>query len=83
MLDRAGWPLSNHHFRLSEDAGGSPGEMGSYPIKSSSSVSISWVFAVVEPTWVLLFSYICRLKDSRRDSSTMLTVHRKVAKTGR
>ena len=39
MFDLAGWPLSSHHFRLSELAGGRPGSIGSYPIKSSSSVS--------------------------------------------
>jgi hypothetical protein len=37
--DRAGCPLSNHHFLLSELAGGSPASIESYPIKSSSSVS--------------------------------------------
>ena len=37
--DLAGCPLSNHHFLLSELAGGSPASIESYPIKSSSSVS--------------------------------------------
>jgi hypothetical protein len=37
--ERAGCPLSNHHFLLSELAGGSPASIESYPIKSSSSVS--------------------------------------------
>jgi hypothetical protein len=37
--DRAGCPLSSHHFLLSELAGGKPASIESYPIKSSSSVS--------------------------------------------
>jgi hypothetical protein len=37
--DRAGCPLSSHHFLLSELAGGRPASIESYPIKSSSSVS--------------------------------------------
>lgn len=54
--DRAGWLLSNHHFRLSELAGGRPGSIESYPMRSSSSVSSVFVSAVVEPTSKRRFS---------------------------
>ena len=83
MEDRAGWPLSNHHFLLSELAGGKPGSMGSYPTRSSSSVSSLMVLAIVVPTDDRRLSYMSRLRDSRIASSTMLTVHSKVAYTGR
>lgn len=42
-VDRAGMPLSSHHLRLSELAGGKPGSTDSYPIRDSSSVSKSFV----------------------------------------
>lgn len=48
--------LSNHHFLLSELAGGRPDSIASYPIKSSSSVSSSGEFAVVDPTMPRLLS---------------------------
>lgn len=50
ISERAGCPLSSHHFLLSELAGGSPASIESYPIKSSSSVSSFWALAVVVPT---------------------------------
>ena len=37
MPTRADWPCASHHFWRSELAGGSPGSMASYPIRSSSS----------------------------------------------
>lgn len=79
MSDRAGLPLSSHHFLLSELAGGKPGSIESYPIKSSSSVSIVGALAVEEPTSARRVSYISLLKSSRMPSSTMLTTHWKVA----
>lgn len=45
-VDRAGMPLSSHHLRLSELAGGRPGSMDSYPFKSSSSVSSMFPLAM-------------------------------------
>jgi len=54
--DIAYLPLSSHHFLLSELAGGRPGSIGSYPIRSSSSVSSSAALAVVDPTIPRLLS---------------------------
>jgi hypothetical protein len=48
--DLAGIPLSSHHFLLSELAGGSPGSIASYPIRSSSSDSKSSPFVTGWPT---------------------------------
>lgn len=57
--------------------------MGSYPISSSSSSESSLSrFATDCPTSALRRSYSCRLSLSRLTSSTMLTVHWKVAYTG-
>jgi hypothetical protein len=50
ISDRAGCPLSSHHFLLSELAGGSPASIESYSIKSSSSVSSFCALAVFVPT---------------------------------
>ncbi len=49
-------PLSNHHLRRSELAGGSPGAIESYPIRSSSSFSPFLALAVVSPTSALRFA---------------------------
>jgi len=48
--DFADSPLSSHHLLLSELAGGSPGSIDSYPMRSSSSVSPDLLFAVDPPT---------------------------------
>src|ERR1044072_2131122 len=70
-------PLSSHHFRLSELAGGSPGSTLSYPIKSSSSLSSSprCPPALVSPTTSLLFLYSSCLSASFFFSSTLLMRH--------
>lgn len=48
---RAGWPFASHHFCRSELAGGSPGSMASYPIRSSSSeLSSSRIEAPLSPS---------------------------------
>jgi len=49
-------PLSSHHFRRSELAGGSSGAIESYPIRSSSSFSPSLALAVVSPTSAFRFA---------------------------
>lgn len=55
---RAGCLLSNHHRFRSELAGGKPGSIASYPIKSSSSVSSpSATLAVVSPSSAFLRAY--------------------------
>ena len=48
--DRGILPFSSHHFWRSELAGGSPGSMASYPIRSSSSDSSVARLAVSPPT---------------------------------
>jgi len=80
---RAGCLLSSHHFWRSELAGGSPGSMESYPIRSSSSDSSpTSACAVGSPTSALRRVYSSWLMDSRRSSLTMLTLHSNVAYTG-
>ena len=75
--------LSSHHLRLSELAGGKPGSMDSYPFKSSSSVSSTFPLAVKVPTDDLRCRYNSALNSSLCFSSTKLTLHKKVAYTGR
>lgn len=53
-VDRAILPFSNHHFCRSELAGGRPGSIESYPIRSSSSVSSAVRLAVPSPTSAFL-----------------------------
>jgi len=56
-VERAGIPLSSHHLRLSELAGGRPGSIESYPRRSSSSsLSSFWAFAVAPATAIFLLS---------------------------
>jgi hypothetical protein len=81
--DLAILPLSSHHLWRSELAGGRPGSMASYPIRSSSSSSSRSRLTPSCPMSALRRSYSSRLIRSRRASSTILTVHWKVAYTGR
>jgi len=83
MEERAILAFSSHHFCLSELAGGRPGSIASYPMRSSSSVSSPAKLAVSPPTSDFRRSYISRLILSRTCSFTILTVHSNVAYTGR
>lgn len=49
MPTRADWPCASHHFWRSELAGGSPGSIASYPIRSSSSELSSSSMDVASP----------------------------------
>lgn len=49
-------PLSNHHFRRSELAGGSSGAIDSYPMRSSSSSTPSSLALAV---FVPIFNFRC------------------------
>lgn len=84
-LDRAGRPLSSHHFLRSELAGGRPGSTLSYPNRSSSSVSsiAAPAEARVSPTTSFLLPYRSRANCSFLFSSILLIKHWKVAYTGR
>lgn len=83
-VDLAIFPFSSHHRCWSELAGGSPGSIGSYPMRSSSSSESSGSsVAAVCPTSALRRSYSWRLISWRRGSFIILTVHWNVANTGR
>jgi hypothetical protein len=72
-------PCSSHHRCRSELAGGKPGSIASYPIRSSSSDSSMSKAEPPCPSSSFRRSYNSWLIFSRKASSTMLTVHRNVA----
>lgn len=55
MSTRADCPFASHHFCLSELAGGRPGSMASYPMRSSSSELSSSTILVLSPNSAFRF----------------------------
>lgn len=68
-------PFSSHHLCRSELAGGRPGSMASYPIRSSSSDSPRSRATPGCPSSAFRRSYSSRLILFLTASSTILTVH--------